>query len=293
MNRDHHLLPVLMALAGVAFLSLMDAFMKGAALAIGAYSASLLRVVLAALIAAPVWLARGGRRPTRRAMRWHLARGFVSGYMALTFFYALTKLPIAEAIAISFVAPILALYLAALFLKERIGRGAIVAALLGFAGTLVIVGGKIGRGRMDEDIALGLAALLFSALLYALNFVIIRQQSQAARPLEIAVFHSAIQVVALVVLAPFLLEFPAAPIWFDLGIAAVLTIAGALAIAFAYARAEAQKLIPLEYTGFLWAALFGWLMFSEPVTWTTLAGAALIVVGCWIAARRPAEFAHI
>ncbi len=293
MQRDHHFLPIIMAMAGVAFLSLMDAFMKGASLAIGAYSAGLLRVCLALIIAVPIWLATGAKWPAREAMRWHLARGFVSAYMALTFFYALTKLPIAEAIAISFVAPILALYLAALFLKETIGRGAIYAAVLGFAGTLIIVGGKIGRGRMDEETMLGLGALFFSAILYAVNFIIIRRQSQAAKPMEIAVFHSAIQIVALIAFAPFLLQFPEADVWRDLGISAVLTIFGALAIAHAYARAEAQKLIPLEYTGFLWAALFGYLMFGEPVTWTTLAGAAVIVVGCWIAARRPSEFTQI
>jgi S-adenosylmethionine uptake transporter len=54
-----------------------------------------------------------------------------------------------------------------------------------------------------------------------------------------------------------------------------------------YARAEAQALVPLEYTGFGWAALAGWLRFGEPVTATTLAGTALIVLGCWIATRRP------
>ena len=293
MPRDHHLLPVVMAMAGIAFLSLMDAFMKSASLAVGAYSAGLLRVCLALVIAVPIWLATGAKWPARKVMRWHLARGFVSAYMALTFFYALTKLPIAEAIAISFVAPILALYLAALFLKETIGRGAIYAAVLGFAGTLIIVGGKIGRGRMDEDTILGLVAMLFSATLYAVNFIIIRRQSQAAKPMEIAVFHSAIQIVALIAFAPFFLQFPESPVWRDLGFSAVLTVFGALAIAHAYARAEAQKLIPLEYTGFLWAALFGYLMFGEAVTWTTIAGAAVIVIGCWIAARRPTEFTQI
>jgi len=67
-------------------------------------------------------------------------------------------------------------------------------------------------------------------------------------------------------------------------------VAGSLSIAWAYARAEANVLVPTEYSGFVWAALFGWLFFREPVTWPTLAGTALIVTGCWLATRpaRPA-----
>ena len=52
----------------------------------------------------------------------------------------------------------------------------------------------------------------------------------------------------------------------------------------------AQVLVPVEYSGFLWAILFGWLFFAEGVSTATLAGAALIVLGCWLTApRAPAE----
>ena len=48
--------------------------------------------------------------------------------------------------------------------------------------------------------------------------------------------------------------------------------------------------MPLEYSGFLWAALFGWLFFAEGLTWPVLLGAALIVGACWIAApKKPPE----
>ncbi|WP_282073334.1 hypothetical protein, partial [Janibacter hoylei] len=77
-------------------------------------------------------------------------------------------------------------------LGEVIQPKAIFASVLGFAGTLVIVGGRIGQGEMDLDTTLGLAALLFSALLYAYTFIIIRRQSQLAGPLEIATFHSGV-----------------------------------------------------------------------------------------------------
>ena len=59
-----------------------------------------------------------------------------------------------------------------------------------------------------------------------------------------------------------------------------------LLLAWAYARADAQALVPLEYSCFLWAALFGWLIFRESLGLPVLIGAALIVAGCWIAAPR-------
>jgi S-adenosylmethionine uptake transporter len=286
--QSHHaLLPFAVALAGVGFLSLMDAFMKGTALLIGAYTATVLRSIIAVSLIAPVWLARGPALPARAVLKLHLTRGIVSAFMALTFFYSLTRLPLAEAIALSFIAPLIALYLARVLLGEVISRNALLASLLGFAGTLVIVGGRIGQGKFDDDAALGVAALFVSALLFAYNFIVIRRQAQVAGPLEITVFHSGIGAVVLLTLAPLLWETPSIAALLPLVAAAVLTLAGSLAIAWAYARAEAQALVPTEYSGFVWAALFGWVFFREPVTWPTLAGTALIVTGCWLATRTP------
>ena len=267
-------------------MSLMDAFMKGASLAIGAYSAALLRAVIGAVLVLPIWYGEGLRRPPRAVMRLHLERGIVSCFMALTFFYALTKLPIAETIAISFVAPLLTLYLARWLLGETIRRQAVWGSILGFAGTLVIVSARLGRSDFDRDALLGLAAILFSAMLYAYNFIVIRRQSQQAAPAEIAFFHSFVTAIILGLAAPLLFVAPDATILGHLGLAAALTVAGSMAIAWAYARAEAQLLVPMEYSGFLWASLFGWLFFREVVAPLTMLGTVLIVAGCWIAARR-------
>ena len=57
-------------------------------------------------------------------------------------------------------------------------------------------------------------------------------------------------------------------------------------LSWAYARAEAQVLVPMEYSAFGWAAAVGWLAFREPVSTTTLAGVVLIVAACLVAARR-------
>jgi drug/metabolite transporter (DMT)-like permease len=286
-TRDHALLPIFVAAFAVASLSLMDAFMKSAALAVGVLTAAWLRSAIATGIALPLWLARGGRWPQPHVLKLHLQRSVVATFMALTFFYSITKLPLAEAIAISFVAPLIALYLARVMLGERIRKQAIFASILGFAGTLVIIGGKVGQADFDRDTALGLGAILTSAMLYAYSFILVRRQSQVAGPAEIATFHSGVSVALLGLAVPFLFEMPDRATTVDLIAAALLTVAGAMALAWAYARAEAQVLVPLEYSSFFWASLFGWLFFAEELTPPTVIGTLIIITSCLIAARRP------
>ena len=282
---DHPVLPVLAAVAAIGLLSLMDAFMKNAALAVGAYSALLLRAPIGMMLVIPAWRLTGGRWPARSALKIHLVRGAVVTAMAFLFFFGLTRLPLAQTIAISFVAPLIALFLASVILGERIGRPAIVGAVLGLAGVLVILAGKVLRESMGGGAPLGIAAVLASAVLYAWNLVLQRQQALVAKPLEVASFQNGVTFLLLLVFAPFFLRMPTAGDWPDIAISAVLSVSGALLFTWGYARAETQRLAPLEYTGFLWAALFGWLFFAEAVTPATIAGAALIVAGSWIATR--------
>ena len=132
-----------------------------------------------------------------------------------------------------------------------------------------------------------ISVVLVSAVLYAINLILQRQQAQVAKPLEIATFQGALTALVLLPVAPLFLAMPQLPAtWGTIAAAAVLSTLGLLLLAWSYARAEAQVLVPVEYSGFAWAALFGWVLFGEEVRLTTLAGATLIVVGCWIAAPR-------
>lgn len=289
MLSEHRQLPIIVTVVGIALFASMDAFMKSAAIAVGAYSALLLRNTIGLMVAGPLWLTLGGRWPHWRVLRIHLKRGIVVAFMALTFFFALVRLPLAEAIALSFIAPLIALYLAAILLGETIERRAVIAALLGLGGVVIIVVGKLGTEELDRDAVLGLSAMAFSTLLYAWNLVIQREQALVARPLEVATFQNGIVALTLLPLAPLLFVTPEAAAWRDIGAAALLATGAAIALAWAYARAEAQVLLPIEYSAFLWAALFGWLFFREELGPGTVAGAALIVIGCWIATRRRPE----
>jgi len=280
------LVPFLVACAGIATYSSMDVLMKGLSIGIGAYNAVLWRTMAGSVLSGLVYFAARPARPDAATMRIHAWRSlFVTG-MALGFFWALARLPMAEAIALAFVAPLLALYMAAIFLGERIGRRSIAASLLGFAGVLVIVAGKLDGGGHDTQALWAVGAVFLSAVCYAYNLILARRQAKMAGPAEIAFYQNLFVALFLSLAAPWFAAIPAAAYAAPIVGAALLAILSLLLLSWAYARAEAQILATTEYTGFLWAMLFGWFFYAEPVTMPTIAGALLIVAACLIVTRK-------
>jgi S-adenosylmethionine uptake transporter len=271
------------ATLGIALFSAMDAVMKGLSMAIGAYNAVFWRMLVGLVLSAILYLPAIRQRPSREAMRFHVIRGLVGSVMALTFFWGIARLPLAEAVALTFVAPLASLYLAAVMLDEPVGKRAVFASLIGFAGVLVIVGARAGTPG-DRDLW-GAASILTSAMLYAYNIILMRQQALVAKPLEIAFYQYLVIGGVLALAAPFLAVFPEPEHWPGLGFAAVLALVSLMLLAWSYARAEAHRLAPVEYTALIWAALFGLLFFGEAIAPSTIVGAAMIVAGCVLAAR--------
>jgi len=286
------LLPAGSVLFGLLTFSMMDVVMKVLAIDLGAYNAILWRVLLAFIIVSVIFFARGPKMPGKAARKVHLQRGIIVVFMSYLFFWGLARVPLAEAIALSFIAPIIALYLAAVFLGETIHRNAIYASILGLAGVLVIAWGR-ASGTFEKEALLGIGAILVSAMLYAGNLVIQRQQALLAGPIEISFAQNLVVGASFLLLAPFFAVVPDVQALPYIGAAALLSIISAVFIAWGYARAEAQNLINLEYSAFIWATIFGWLFFREPITLTTVSGAVMIVAGCILATRRDRKIAHI
>ena len=276
-------IPFAVACLGIALFSAMDAVMKGLSIALGAYNAMLWRVLIGALIGAVPFFLSGRPLPRGAGLRIHFVRGGVSAIMAVSFFYGLARIPLAEGIALSFIAPLIALYLAVAMLGEKVGRHSMIASVLGIVGVVVLMAARIGSpGERHLD---GVFAILLSSVFYAWNIILMRQQALLAPPVEVAFFQSLTSWCFLMLAAPFLAIVPAPAHLPLLGLAAVLAVASLFLLSWAYARAEAQVLVPVEYTAFVWAAITGAIFYDEPLTWTTLAGATLIVTGCIIAAR--------
>ena len=283
--RQQPILAFAVALASVGVLSIMDAVMKALVLAIGLYATTVWRSLVGLIMSAILYLPRRRAWPSPKIIRLHVARGAVVTMMGLLFFFGLARIPMAQAIALTFIAPLIALVLAALTLGEHVGKRTILASITAFAGVLIIVAGQ-ATTRMGEGVLVGTFAILGSAVCYAVNIVMMRRQSLAAKPLEIGFFQNGTIALLMIASLPFLggVEWPGAH-WAAIIAAAAMSFAGILLFAYAYARGEASYLAVTEYSGFLWAAALGWLVFAEPVSPDTLAGALLIVGGCIVAAR--------
>ncbi len=284
-------LPFLIACIGIAIFSAMDGYMKGLSLALGAYNAMFWRTLVGTALAGALYAFKRSTLPSKEALKLHATRGAIAAIMATTFFYGIARVPLAEGIALSFIAPLITLYLAAAMLGETIGSNAIFASILGLAGVGVMLASRMGSASYDPEVMKGIVAVLVSAVFYAFNLILQRKQAQVASPFEIAFFQAAVVAVLLGSFAPFFADVPDASHWPDIAMSAFLSMLALLLLSWAYARAEAQVLVTVEYTAFIWAALFGWLWFSEAVTVTTLIGTTLIVAGCIIATR--AKPAHV
>jgi S-adenosylmethionine uptake transporter len=278
-------MPFASVAAGIATFSIMDALMKRASLEGGVYNAMLLRSAIGSVLMLPPWLLIRAGWPSWPVLRIHILRSAVAACMAALFFWGLTRLPMAEAMALSFISPLVALYLAAVVLGERIRPVAIVASLFGLGGVAVIAAARLGEDGTGASLS-GIAAVLVSALFYAWNLILQRQQALVAGVVEVALFQNLFVGLILALGAPWFAASPSVALLRDASGGAVLAAVSLMLLSWGYARAEAQALLPLEYTGFIWAALAGWLWFDEAVTASTLVGTVLIVFGCWIATRR-------
>jgi len=286
MNAPHSPVPAyICAVVGIALFSVMDMVMKGLTLALGTYPTMFWRSLVGILLASLPYLATRKGWPGRTALRLHLLRGTMMVPMAIFFFWGLARVPMAQAVALTFIAPLIALFLAALILKEPIGRSTITGSVAAFVGVLVIF---IGQAQADLGPAAltGSFALLGSAVIYAFNIIVMRRQAQNANSAEIAFFQNLVIGSWLVAGLP-LMGTPAVPSghWGELVLAAALATGSLMMLGWSYARAGAAYLSTTEYTAFLWAMLLGWLRFGEHVSPFTLIGAALIVAGCLSAAR--------
>jgi S-adenosylmethionine uptake transporter len=225
---------------GIATFSGMDAVMKGLVLALGTYATMLWRMLAGVAMSGTLFAFRP-RWPSRSTMRIHLYRGGLTTVMAMLFFWGLARVPLAQAIALAFIAPLIAIFLAAAFLGETIGPKTIGASLIAFAGVLLIFVGQ-AQADLGHDALMGSFAILASAVCYAVNIILMRQQALIAQPIEIAFFQNLIVAALLLAAWPVMGGANLPPpdqVPFIL-LASFLSTASLLLLSWAYARAEAS-----------------------------------------------------
>lgn len=279
MRSDYSSVPVFAAALGVGVLSCMDALMKTPSMTYPLGEVVGLRYSTAAAFAALAFLVAGERLPSLGALRRNASRAVVMLANGACFFTALARLPLAECIALTFMAPLFLALLGRVILKEPISPNAMTGVLLGLVGVVIIAGGTPMRGGDAFDI-IGIASALGCAFFYALSNVLMRQQT-SRNSLHTIVFLS--NCCAAVFSLPFLAVQWQRPSLADLSVvtlAGLLGTCGHFCMAWAYARAQAGRLGILEYSAFLWASVLGFVFFAEVPSLATVVGAGLILLAC-------------
>lgn len=232
-----------------------------------------------------LWLWATGEFP--RALRTanpagHLWRGFV-GSAAMGFsFLALGLIPLPEAVAIGFAAPILATIFAAMFLGETIRLYRLFAVALGLAGVTLVIWprlSEINAGEVTTMESVGAFAALLAAVFAALAQVFVRKLVSTETTGAIVIYFSITSTVLSLLSAPFGWTLPGGETTALLIFAGLLGGLGQVLLTLSYRHAETSVIAPFDYAQIILAMLIGWFIFSEAPTVFMLAGAALTVLG--------------
>ncbi|MBA3069294.1 MAG: DMT family transporter [Hyphomonas sp.] len=278
--------PILLVCFGVAFGCSVDAVMKHIMLGgTGVLTATSWRYILGSVIMLALFASTRRPIPALPAIRFHALRSLAQVISAFSFFYSLTQIALAEAVVMGFTAALMIAPIARVVLGEKMSPVTIGASLVGFAGAALAATAHTEGGPPDGNRLYGTAAILVSAVLYALNIVLLRLRTKEEDSLTLVTFMN---VFPALFLLPFMLLFadwtPETDAWPMMGLVAFLGIGIWWLMTLAYGRAKAQVLAPFEYTGLIWSALLGYVFFQEVPGWRVYAGAAIIIAACLVVA---------
>ncbi len=253
---------------------------------LGDYYAPIQLLFLRGLLALPVVfilvILHGGRRALRtRHFDVHMLRGAINVGSACCFYLSLTLLPLAQATAIAFSAPLFVTAMSVTLLGERVDARAWLAVLAGFVGVMIVV-----RPGMSGFQA-GALLPLVTAIGYAVMMISARRIGREESMLT-TMFYIALCQVLVSAVAQFWYWTPVQweHAWGILGIALCST-AGLGLITQAFRVAPASIVAPFDYTGLIGATLLGWVFWGElPDRWAFVGAALIAASGIYIAIRR-------
>ncbi|MEQ1522535.1 MAG: DMT family transporter [Aestuariivirga sp.] len=307
MRANRNLFGIASLILGVMLFSTQDAIIKS----ISHDHAVTLAMAIRCLVSLPLLVLlvhfECGIAKLRSPLIWALVmRGVILLVAYTTYYMGLPALPLAEAIALFFAAPIIVTILSVPMLGEKVSGQSWAAIALGFIGVLVI---------LQPGTALFNPAALFSlvsAATYALAMIIARRLGVSEPATVMAFYQNVVYFVGAVLIAAFFavaginhlghpsLDFLVRPwAWpnnHDLFLMALCGAIAAVAMSLltnAYRMADANLVTVFEYTGMIWSPLWGFLFFNEIPRWTTVAGLVLIfiagLISISLAARRPSQ----
>lgn len=239
------------------------------------------RMFFGAALTLPFALRQAGARallPQRPV--FHTVRAGFLMLATFCFFSSLKFLPIADALAIFFVQPLVLTALSPFFLGEKVGARRWAAVAVGFVGTLIIIRPGLGGINPGSLLALGAGTSL------ALYFLMTRRIAGSA-PALVTTFHTMlIGTVVASGLAATVWVWPDDGQWLLFVALGLIAALGHYLITRAYDFAEASLLAPLAYTEMITSVALGWWFFGDfPDFWTFVGVAILISCAIYISVR--------
>ncbi|MDP3315853.1 MAG: DMT family transporter [Devosia sp.] len=260
---------------GVAAFSLFavhDALVKGVIHDLPVVQILFVRSVVVTLICLAIGRAgmvRGLARSTNKPML--ILRGVLTLAAWCMFYPAGKDLQLAEMTTLYYVAPVITVILAVVFLKERLTLARVGASAIGFFGVVVAMN--------PAGITIGIPALmaLGAAFLWAVAMIVMRTVSKTESSLVLVFSMNLFYVV---VLAGFAL-----PSWVPMDARAItcVVLTGILGLVAQYALIDAARLVPasvlgtVEYSALCWSFIFGFLLYAEQPAPLVYVGAAMVV----------------
>ena len=264
----------------VGILAAIDSIVKHAANA-GMHPIQIVffRCLFGLIILLPIFFRSGLSEFKTSKIGLNLIRGVIHSFSMILWFTAITLIPLADATALSFTIPIYASIGAILFLGEPSQRLRWAAIVLGFIGMAIII-----RPGLSE-INMGSLFVIGSAVLAAISKLILKSLAETDKPTSIVFFMTLTITVVSFIPSLFLWKTPPIDVWLLL---ILLGVGGTLAHTiqtYAYSLGEITALEPFSFCRLIWAAAFGFFIFSElPTVWTWL-GTCIILVGAILLAR--------
>jgi drug/metabolite transporter (DMT)-like permease len=217
-----------------------------------------------------------GRRNPRRLLSTtrlgtQIARGLANFGATASFFLALSLLPLAEVSTLASTTPLIVVALAGPLLGERITRFAVLGAIVGFSGVLVLIG--LDPSHLNPAMLVPLG----SAGSYAI-FSMLTRELRSERP-EVTLFYSGLIASSILFVAVPTQTTPAPWQWAAIGVVGLSALTGHRILVAAYHWGRASDLAPLGYLSVLWSFLSGAILFREPVEPRAVAGALAIAFG--------------
>lgn len=209
-----------------------------------------------------------------------IVRGVVAVGSAALFIFAVRSVPIADAVAVSFVAPFMVTVLGAFILREPVGIRRWSAVAIGFLGALIVL--RPGMGVIHPAALL----VILAAFLFACRQIISRKIASSDRTGTTVAYTGFVSITVLTILVPFFWQTPTPAQIGLLAACAVLAGLAEVCVIKALELALAVVVAPVQYTLIVWATFYGFVVFGDlPDLWTWVGTAIIVATGIYTLRR--------